>query len=79
MAAAQYLGDVIADLNSRRAAITQVADRGELRVVKATAPLSEMFGYATALRSMTQGRGAYTLEPSDYKAAPRKVYERWVV
>ena len=79
VAPAQYLGDIIADLNSRRADITQVQDRGELRVVAATAPLSEMFGYATALRSLTQGRGTYTLEPSDYRPAPKKVYERWVV
>ncbi len=79
VAPAQYLGDIIADLNSRRANITQVQDRAELRVVAATAPLSEMFGYATALRSLTQGRGTYTLEPSDYRPAPRKVYERWVV
>ncbi len=79
VAPAQYLGDIIADLNSRRADITQVHDRDELRVVAATAPLSEMFGYATALRSLTQGRGTYTLEPSDYRPAPKKVYERWVV
>jgi elongation factor G len=79
VAPAQYLGDIIADLNSRRADITQVQDRGDLRVVAATAPLSEMFGYATALRSLTQGRGTYTLEPSDYRPAPKKVYERWVV
>jgi elongation factor G len=79
VAPAQYLGDIIGDLNSRRADITHVQDRGDLRVVAATAPLSEMFGYATALRSLTQGRGTYTLEPSDYRPAPKKVYERWVV
>ena len=78
-APAQYLGDIIADLNSRRADITRVENRGELRVVTATAPLSEMFGYATALRSLTQGRGTYTLEPSEYRRAPKKVYDRWVV
>lgn len=76
---AQYLGDVIADLNSRRAEIRHVEDRDDQRVVIALAPLSEMFGYATALRSFTQGRGAYTLEPSEYRPAPKKVYDRWVV
>ena len=75
----QYLGDVIADLNSRRAEIRHVEEREDQRVVVALAPLSEMFGYATALRSFTQGRGAYTLEPSEYRAAPKKVYDRWVV
>jgi elongation factor G len=75
----QYMGDVIADLNSRRAEIRHVEDRDDLRVVIALAPLSEMFGYATALRSFTQGRGAYTLEPSEYRPAPKKVYDRWVV
>jgi elongation factor G len=79
LAPAQYLGDIIADLNSRRAEISRVEERDELRSVKATAPLSEMFGYATALRSVTQGRGTYTLEPSDYRPAPKKVYDRWVV
>jgi elongation factor G len=75
----QYLGDVIADLNSRRAEITQVQEREETRVVLASAPLSEMFGYATALRSQTQGRGAYSLEPSDYRPAPKKIYDRWAL
>ncbi len=78
-APAQYLGDVIADLNSRRAEIRHMEEREDLRVVTALAPLSEMFGYATALRSFTQGRGTYTLEPSEYRAAPKKVYDRWVV
>ena len=76
---AQYLGDVIADLNSRRAEIARVLERDEARVVVALAPLSEMFGYATALRSLTQGRAAYTLEPSDYRPAPKKIYDKMVV
>ncbi len=75
----QYLGDILGGLNSRRGVITHVMDRGDLRVVAARVPLSEMFGYATILRSLTQGRGTYTLEPSDYQPAPRKIYERWVV
>ena len=79
VAPGQYLGDIIADLNSRRANIGRVTDRGNLRIVCALVPLSEMFGYATALRSLTQGRGTYTLEPSDYQPAPKKVYEQWFV
>ena len=73
------MGDVIADLNSRRAEITDVGDRGELRVIVSSTPLSEMFGYATALRSLTQGRGTYTLEPRGYQPAPKKTYDQWVV
>jgi len=79
VAPAQYLGDILGDLNSRRGEIVQVKDRGDLRVVAAKVPLSEMFGYATMLRSLTQGRGTYTMEPSEYQPAPRKVYERWVI
>ena len=79
VAPGQHLGDIIADLNSRRSDIREVQHRGDFRVIVATAPLSEMFGYATALRSLTQGRGTYTMEPSDYQPAPRKIYERWVV
>jgi len=79
VATGQYLGDIIADLNGRRAEIVHVEDRGDFRVVSARAPLSEMFGYATGLRSLTQGRGSYTLEPSDYQPAPRKISDQWVV
>ena len=75
----QYLGDIISDLNSRRACINHIKDRADLRVIEAEAPLSEMFGYATALRSLTQGRGNYTLEPSGYQPAPQKAYDQWVV
>ena len=75
----QNLGDVIADLNSRRAEISRVDEKGDLRTITATAPLSEMFGYATSLRSLTQGRGSYSLEPSGYQPAPKKAYDQWVV
>jgi len=78
-APAQYMGDIIADLNSRRASINHIEDRADHRIINAKAPLSEMFGYATALRSLTQGRGSYTLEPSGYQPAPKKAYDQWVV
>jgi len=71
-----YLGDVINDLNSRRAEIAEVSSRGDLRVIGARGPLAEMFGYSTALRSMTQGRGSYTMEPSDYRPVPADVREK---
>lgn len=78
-APAAYLGDIIADLNTRRANIAQVDNRGEQCMVVASTPLSEMFGYATSLRSLTQGRGGYSLEPSGYQPAPKKTHEHWVV
>jgi elongation factor G len=79
VAPSQYLGDIIGDLNGRRAEIKEVHERHESTVINATAPLSEMFGYATGLRSLTQGRGTYTLEPSGYHPAPKKIADRWIV
>ena len=75
----EYMGDVMGDLNGRRATIEGVEDRGRLKVIAAQAPLAEMFGYATRLRSLTQGRGSHTMEPCDYARAPKKVYDRLVV
>ncbi len=66
----EYVGDVIGDLNSRRAQIEGMEVRGSLQAVRAHAPLAEMFGYATALRSLTQGRGTFTME-FDYYAQAR--------
>jgi elongation factor G len=74
----QYLGDVIADLNSRRADITEMQARGSMRIIHAKAPLAEMFGYSTALRSASQGRATYTMEPCEYRIAPRQIYEKIV-
>jgi elongation factor G len=70
-----YLGDVIGDLNSKRASIEEMTDRGQLKVIKATVPLAEMFGYSTRLRSVTQGRGSYVMEFGHYAEAPRNVAE----
>jgi elongation factor G len=66
----EYLGDVLNDLNGRRAEIEEVMARGRVRAIRGKAPLAEMFGYATALRSLTQGRAAYTMEPLEYGRAP---------
>ena len=74
----RYLGDVIADLNSRRADITEMLSRGLIRIIHARAPLAEMFGYSTTLRSCSQGRASYTMEPCEYRIAPRQVYEKIV-
>ncbi len=71
----QYMGDVIGDLNSRRAKIQDMGDRGHLKFVRATVPLAEMFGYATVVRSISQGRASFTMEPSHYEEVPTNVYK----
>jgi elongation factor G len=67
------MGEVIGDLNSKRALIKEMTDRSGMKIVHADVPLSEMFGYATALRSMTQGRASYSMEFSHYAEVPRNV------
>ena len=71
----EFLGAVTGDLNARRAEIRGVDQRGRYRVVTAEIPLAEMFGYATQLRSLTQGRGNSTMEPLTYRPAPAHVTE----
>jgi elongation factor G len=66
----QFLGDVIGDLNARRGHIEAMESRGSTQVVRARVPLAEMFGYATDLRSMTQGRASYSMELSNYAEVP---------
>lgn len=68
-----YMGDVVGDLSSKRGQIQEMTDRGGAKVVRAAVPLSEMFGYATGLRSMTQGRAAYSMVFSHYAEAPKNV------
>ncbi|MGQ0548048.1 MAG: elongation factor G [Armatimonadota bacterium] len=70
-----YMGDVIGDLNSRRAQIEAIETQGGLRVIRALVPLAEMFGYATALRSSSQGRATYSMEPSHYEEIPSSIAE----
>jgi elongation factor G len=67
-----FLGDVMGDLNSRRGQVEGMEPRGNAQVVKAKVPLAEMFGYATDLRSMTQGRATYSMQFSHYQAVPRE-------
>lgn len=68
-----YMGDVIGDLNGRRGQVSGMETRATAQVVKANVPLSEMFGYATDLRSKTQGRATYTMQFSHYKPAPKNI------
>ncbi|TAN33427.1 elongation factor G [Patescibacteria group bacterium] len=69
----QYMGDVIGDLNSKRGQIQEMFDRGQMKVVKAMVPLATMFGYATTLRSISQGRASYTMEFGHYAEVPNNV------
>ncbi len=71
----EYMGDVMGDLNSRRGQIQEMTDRGNNKVVQALVPLAEMFGYSTVLRSMTQGRGTYSMEFLHYAEMPANVAE----
>lgn len=72
----EYLGDVMGDVNSRRGRIEGFSDRNGIKVVDAFVPLSEMFGYATTLRSMTQGRASYSMEFHHYERVPNSVAEK---
>ena len=71
----EYLGDVMGDLNSRRGKIEGFSARKDAQVIKASVPLSEMFGYATILRSMSQGRAIYTMQFDHYAAVPKSIAE----
>jgi elongation factor G len=71
-----FLGDVLNDLNRRRAEIGEVETDEGARVIHGTVPIAQMFGYATTLRSMTQGRGAFSLEPHDYRPVDETVRNR---
>lgn len=73
-----YMGEVIGDLSSRRVKIEAIDDRPGLKVIRGLAPLSEMFGYTTTLRSLTQGRASSTMEPSFYQEVPKNIAEKIV-
>jgi len=72
----KYMGDVINDLSSRRAHVSSIEQKASAKHIIAVAPLSEMFGYTNALRSLTQGRGNYMMEPAYYKEVPENVAKK---
>ena len=74
----EYLGDVLGNVNSRRGRIEGTELRGGAQVIKAMVPLSEMFGYATDLRSRTQGRGQFTMQFDHYEQVPKSIGEKIV-
>ncbi len=72
----EYMGNVVGDLNSKRGQIEEMTDRGNIKVIRAKVPLAEMFGYATSLRSMSQGRANYAMEFLHYAEAPKFVVDK---
>jgi elongation factor G len=70
-----YMGDVMGDLSSRRGKVSNMDDRAGAKVIDAKVPLAEMFGYATELRSMTQGRATYTMHFAHYEKVPQNISE----
>jgi elongation factor G len=73
-----YLGDVMGNVNSRRGHIEGIEARGSDQLIKAIVPLSEMFGYATDLRSRTQGRGTFTMQFAQYEQVPKSIAEKLI-
>jgi len=71
----EYFGDVVGDLSSRRAKIESTEDRENIKIINAKVPLAEMFGYATTLRSLTQGRGNFVMEFSHYEEVPKHLQQ----
>ncbi len=74
----QYMGDVMGNLSSRRGKIEGMEDRRDTKVIRAKVPLGEMFGYATDLRSQTQGRASYTMQFDSYEPVPKAVRDEIV-
>jgi elongation factor G len=70
-----YMGDVMGDLNSRRGRIEGMEAKNGLQVITASVPLAEMFGYATVLRSRTQGRGTFSMQISHFEEVPKSIQE----
>jgi len=71
----EYMGDVMGDLNARRGQITGMESKSGAANIESFVPLSKMFGYATSLRSYTQGRGTFAMEPSHYVEVPKSVQD----
>jgi elongation factor G len=74
----EYMGDVIGDINARRGKMEGMEAKAGMQIIHGFIPLSEMFGYATDLRSKTQGRGTYSMEPSHYEEVPKSILDQIV-
>lgn len=71
----ESVGEILGDLNSRRGTVLDMDMRGDLQVIHARVPLAQMFGYATAIRSLTKGRASYSMETDQFELAPKNVRE----
>ena len=71
----EFTGDLMGDLNGRRGQVREMTMRGDMQVISASVPLAEMFGYATAIRSLSRGRASYSMEPEEFAVVPRAVKE----
>ncbi len=71
----EFMGDVMGDLNGRRGKVKDMITRNEEQIIHAQVPLAELFGYSTAIRSLTRGRASYTLEPLTFDLVPRAIKE----
>jgi len=74
----EFLGPVMGDLSRRRAVVAETTDKSGAKIIRGKVPISEMFQYSTTLRSMTQGRGNFSLEPSEYLAVPKGLSQKIV-
>jgi elongation factor G len=72
----EFMGAVIGDLNTRRAKITELGTQGKLKTARCEVPLAEMFNYANAIRSLSQGRATFSMEPAFYAEVPHHVAEK---
>jgi len=73
---ADYVGDIMGDINGRRGSVRDMTTRGDMQIVRAQVPLAELFGYSTAIRSLSRGRASYTMEPGEFAVVPRTVREQ---
>ena len=71
----ESVGEILGDINMRRGTILDMTQRDDMQIVHARVPMAQMFGYATAIRSLTKGRASYSMEPSDFDIVPKSVHE----
>jgi elongation factor G len=72
----EHVGEIMGDLNARRGHVRDMTMRGEVQIVRARVPLAELFGYSTAIRSLSRGRASYTMEPDAFAVVPRQVRDQ---
>jgi elongation factor G len=72
----EYVGDIMGDINGRRGTVRDMSMRGDMQTLDASVPLAELFGYATAIRSLSRGRASYTMQPGEFAEVPRTVREK---